>query len=326
MLASTLRSQEELPQRPSVLAKMGRGKAWSHTEQLALARAWVRVSESPLAGADQKLGVFWGQVLSAFARLGNDYGIDVSSPSSKGRWKHRNWRSALSQHKVIFAACQKLNGLLKRVKDLGPTGFNSEEDFVKGAIALMSSLSAHDAAKKDAGSFELLGHWKILRSIPKFQDTGCMREPPNAAREANAASPGDSDAHPSDSSHDSSAEASPGPQVDSKPAVKARGGHLGAKRAKRELEGKAHDESARKRMKEMADSSARRSELLEDAVMLKKKRLEQKDEEFRLKLFTSKDLQGPPEAKEHLAMIARKHLDAMKNPGGKDGGDSSDSK
>ena len=117
-----------------VRGAMGRGKSWNRKEELALVRAWIRTSENPLVGTDEKAVVFWKAALENFVSLATDYRVDVESEAAQGRWKHRNWRSLQSHFGTISAACQKFQGVYERVRSSRPTGFSSDDDFIKGAI------------------------------------------------------------------------------------------------------------------------------------------------------------------------------------------------
>ena len=65
--------------------EMGKGKAYLAEEDVALCRAWMRVSEDPITGSEQKADCFWQAVHKLFRGYGPG-----DDEGAFGTWDKRN--------------------------------------------------------------------------------------------------------------------------------------------------------------------------------------------------------------------------------------------
>ena len=135
---------------------MGKGKAYSAEEDVALCRAWMRVSEDPITGSEQKADCFWQAVHKIFRGYGPG-----EDESSSGSWGMRNPNALRHRWMQVSRAVGKFGGIWHRVDAAHPSGKNSE-DILKDAIKACEDI-ANAQGERKREKLPYVECWKILR-------------------------------------------------------------------------------------------------------------------------------------------------------------------
>ena len=141
---------------------MGGGKEYSSLENLAICKAWIQVSEDPIAGKDQKGEAFFSKVFSFFLKNMEK----ENDPLAKGRTACgvKNRWSKLNHDINVF------NGHYGTTISTEKSGWETD-DYVTAALELYASSS------KDGKSFAFLNCWSYLKNFPKWSMvTGGVRK------------------------------------------------------------------------------------------------------------------------------------------------------
>ena len=136
-----------------------RGPNFAKDEQIALCHSWLKVSEDPLVGNDQRGSDFWNNVATIF----NQKVLDLGKP---GRSREANalqihWRDTVK--KLVSKFC----GSYKKATLIEKSGY-TEKDYIDLALQIYS-----DSCKKPT-PFKLLHCWAILKDKPKW--IGCTKD------------------------------------------------------------------------------------------------------------------------------------------------------
>ncbi|CEO94612.1 unnamed protein product (mitochondrion) [Plasmodiophora brassicae] len=127
-----------------------RGTNFTDAEDVLLARSWLNVSQDPATGTGQSKDTFWERVEAHFC-----------SNTSAGE---RSARSLQSKWSTIQREVSKFVGsIFASVKALDESGTNEDEQIEK-ALTLFKSTNAKNS------SFSYLHCWRVLRTVPKWQD------------------------------------------------------------------------------------------------------------------------------------------------------------
>jgi hypothetical protein len=282
---------------------MGRGKAYSAAENLALCRAWIMVSQSSLTGADQKEAVFWDSVRIAFI---------AQQPAliEEGLWTHRSRSSTQNRFGTISHDVQKFASSFTFVEGKYSTGVLRETDKIKMATAIYNKMDVANLydvgiGKEPCGdAFEFEHRWQELRKCPKFAGSGSRGVPrdhlqseeirvrgedSSAANQIFAETSSNGERHP-----DSTIGSSPCPDLvrDNSTEKKgsnsfSRGGTLGKKFTLAKLQDEKYRLSIAKELTKMRKNAEERTSALKEANLLALFSLPHMIETLEAKLFFS---------------------------------------
>ena len=134
-------------------------------EDTALCRAWMRASENPLKGAQQRSEDFWKSVYEFFASYG------PKGQVVEGTWSARNINALRHRWATISRDVMKFCGIYQRVVAAKPSGKN-EDDLLKDALEVFEgvegSVSSGCLERQKASKFLFLDCWKVLRLSPRW--------------------------------------------------------------------------------------------------------------------------------------------------------------
>ena len=94
-----------------------RSSRYTITEDVLLCQVYLDISQNPIMGRYQSLDRFWTRVEEKYNETKNQ------------QWEYRNKRSVQSRMQNIITEVKKLNGCLKQIENLNPSGA-SDEDIV----------------------------------------------------------------------------------------------------------------------------------------------------------------------------------------------------
>lgn len=135
-------------------------------EDVALTKAWVRVSEDAIIGSDQK-----GE---AFYRAVSEY-FDTIKPSY---CTNRNAKSVERRVRKLLSECLSFAACVARVTNAQPSGTNGD-DVLHLATALYNKYDIRSVEESCGGPFKHLECWHLLKDHPKFD---LMLNPPESER------------------------------------------------------------------------------------------------------------------------------------------------
>ena len=122
--------------------RMGKGKSYLPEEDVALCRAWIRASENPITGSEQKAETFWRSVYARFCGYGPE---DASK--AEGTWNDRNVNALRHHWAQISREVGKFGGIYQRVIAAHPSGKN-DEDLIKDALQVYADLRSDEGSPK----------------------------------------------------------------------------------------------------------------------------------------------------------------------------------
>lgn len=132
---------------------MGAGKEYSPAENLAICKAWIQVSEDPIAGKDQKGEKFFAKVFSFYLVNMEKEKLPVNKGRTacgvKNRWSKLN-------HDINM-----FNGHYGTSTSTEKSGWETD-DYVTAAMELYCTTS------KDKKPFGNLNCWAYLQNFPKW--------------------------------------------------------------------------------------------------------------------------------------------------------------
>lgn len=137
---------------------MGKGLAYSGAENLAIAQAWIQVSESPTIGKDRKLKDFWNEVYDAYkSKLGQEEHRAVGRDGQKlsGQWR------------LISRDVSKFNGYMEQVRSLNESGCTADDQRKKAATLFQTEIGEE---------FKYQNVWDYLKDKPKWKETGPLEK------------------------------------------------------------------------------------------------------------------------------------------------------
>ena len=149
---------------------MGRGSRWEADESLAVAQAWMSVSEdegSPeVRGTNQDQGVFWSNAVAKFKSLA------PAGQSLAGKYHNRE-DTAIQNHwrDTISRGVKKFNKNLRLVLSSQPTGC-TEQQKINMAVAIhLGKVDAVNYRHRDfdARDWKLHQCWVLLKEHRAFQ-------------------------------------------------------------------------------------------------------------------------------------------------------------
>jgi len=165
----------------------GKGKLWTVDEQVALCEAFKLVAQRSDMGADWSRECLWDTIQEDFVK---HIPKSLKPSDLKGRWSERTAGSKQTQiYRKIAPDVQRFAHVFNVVSDKKQlTGGLTEEDLVRAAAGLFSGVSAYQAVRQDACSYdererqgkaraERTGHvvtcacipmWRVLREMDKF--------------------------------------------------------------------------------------------------------------------------------------------------------------
>jgi hypothetical protein len=148
---------------------MGRGKAWSKTESLHLAQAWVAVSEGDgaqkVAGTSQTQEEFWRGVMEIFSKKAPEQTLPGTYTNREWTALRNHWSDSLSRD------VKKFRRSLNKVYARNLSGC-SEQDKVNIAVAMHRGLSDdpdYRLAIYDPSLWKFYECWLSLRNHPAFR-------------------------------------------------------------------------------------------------------------------------------------------------------------
>ena len=130
---------------------MGRKDAWQSWEEVALAEAWLGVSQDSIVGRYQSSDTFYERIL------------DVMVSKLQGRsppWQQRNTTAIRGHFNEMSRESSKMSGYYSRSEASMRSG-QGPEDVLAGAKALYE----RDCKKK----FKYEAFWTVVRHAPKWQ-------------------------------------------------------------------------------------------------------------------------------------------------------------
>jgi len=105
-----------------------RNAGYSIPEDVLLSQVYMEISQDPITGAYQSSSMFWSRV------------TDKYHEGKPDCWVSRSARSLECRMKIIEKAIRKLNGCVRQIENLNPSGA-SEQDIV--SISCISLLSIY---------------------------------------------------------------------------------------------------------------------------------------------------------------------------------------
>jgi hypothetical protein len=139
---------------------MAKGKSWTSGEDVALAKAWVSVSENAVTGSEQKSDKFWTNIHSV------------------SKLAHRTQASLKQRWSTLSHSVSKFLAAFEQVKILNPSG-KTLEDMMEDAWDLCSTVCKLD--KESCFSC-----YEVLNSSPKWME---FDSPPSEDSKAAAKRP-----------------------------------------------------------------------------------------------------------------------------------------
>ncbi|PXF41967.1 hypothetical protein BWQ96_08321 [Gracilariopsis chorda] len=132
-----------------------RGFNYSTEEDVVLAKAWVRVSEDPIVGSEQKGNTFYTKVWNEYkqAKPGELPLCPLASTSTRVK--------TILKHCVRFSACHST------VAGSQPTVVN-DADIIRITTALFNGKKIKEPQEDIGRPFKFLDAWGILRFHEKF--------------------------------------------------------------------------------------------------------------------------------------------------------------
>ncbi|XP_060190743.1 uncharacterized protein LOC132620030 [Lycium barbarum] len=128
-----------------------RSTGYSTNEDMVLCQVYLDVSQDPITGINQSRDNFWGRMEDGYNSAKDEY------------WEYRNKRSLECRIKVIEKAIRKLNGCVRQVENLHPSGA-SDKDIINQAKCLLMQDPNY---KKD---FKFDHVWDMMKDFEKFKD------------------------------------------------------------------------------------------------------------------------------------------------------------
>ncbi|XP_019262505.1 PREDICTED: glutathione S-transferase T3-like [Nicotiana attenuata] len=129
----------------------GRPAGYTANEDKLLCQVYLDVSQDPVTGIYQSKDNFWNRVVAAYNR------------GKEENWVERNQRSVQCRLQTIEKAVRKLNGCVRQVENLHPSGA-SEKDI----IAQAKTLLTQDPNFKNGFKFDHV--WDMMKDFKKFSD------------------------------------------------------------------------------------------------------------------------------------------------------------
>ncbi|KAE8996241.1 hypothetical protein PR003_g18912 [Phytophthora rubi] len=128
-----------------------RGPNWDHSEDKALAKAWLAISKDGITATDQKGDLFWEKVAAKYNEL---------RPRRHDRFQ-RPQNSVMKRWQLLRLAVGKFCGCIASVIQLNQSG-KTEEDRVVDVQTLFERLHGDH--------FDFLEAWRELRDAPKWKE------------------------------------------------------------------------------------------------------------------------------------------------------------
>lgn len=95
----------------------GRGSSFTTEEDILLCKSYLDISQDPITGRNQSSDRFWGRIMEQY---------NSDKPQD---YELRNTRSLQSRMSIISAAVKKMNGCVRQIENMHPSGA-SEQDIV----------------------------------------------------------------------------------------------------------------------------------------------------------------------------------------------------
>lgn len=132
-----------------------RGCNYASEEDVSLARAWVRVSEDPVVGSEQKSTTFYDKIWNEYKAM---------KPADLAV---RPVASVTSRIKLIIKQCVRFSACHSTVLASKPTGVN-ETDILRLSIALFNGKKIKSPDEDIGKPFKFQAAWDVLRFHEKF--------------------------------------------------------------------------------------------------------------------------------------------------------------
>ncbi|CDF40639.1 unnamed protein product [Chondrus crispus] len=136
-----------------------RGSNFTSEEDIFVGRAWIRVSEDPVTGSEQKGARFYDRMC--------DHYHTFNAPG----FEKRTMESIRTGSKLINKECVKFGSCFVAVRRSKPTGV-SEEDMIRMATEFFNDVQIQHPNDHVGRKFKFLPVWKLLRSHEKFSGGG----------------------------------------------------------------------------------------------------------------------------------------------------------
>ncbi|XP_019238013.1 PREDICTED: uncharacterized protein LOC109218137 [Nicotiana attenuata] len=136
-----------------------RSAGYSVNEDILLCRMHLDVSQDPITGVNQSRDQFCGRVVDAYNNTKEDF------------WESHTKKSLQHRMQMIEKAIRKLNGCVRQVENLHPSGA-SEQYICTQAKALLMQ----DPNFKKGFKFDHV--WVIMMEFEKFNDVDFGRKKP----------------------------------------------------------------------------------------------------------------------------------------------------
>lgn len=138
-------------------AETTRGGNFTTAEDVLIARAYVRVTEDPIIGSEQKGGTFHDRVHAEYV---------VTKPS---HIVHTRTSSSIQNRlKLISKQVRRFSTAYNTAKDCKPSG-TSADDVIRIATGLFNGKPMKVATDDPGKPFQFFDAWEIMRKLPKFQ-------------------------------------------------------------------------------------------------------------------------------------------------------------
>ena len=125
-------SQPSAFAKKKIILKMSlRGSAYIPAEDQMLCQIYIDISQDPITGRNQSGKRFWSRVEKTY------------NESKQASWEQRTLRSLQSRMQTIEKATRKLNGCIRQVELLNPSGA-SEQDIVSSRNILCILIYIHN--------------------------------------------------------------------------------------------------------------------------------------------------------------------------------------
>ena len=135
--------------------KQARGSSFVPEEDIALTKAWGRISENAITGSDQKGEAFYRAIADLFDTLKPSYCTG------------RNVKSIERRVRKILSECLSFAACVARVTNAQPSGTNAE-DVLHLATALFNKYEITSVEQSCGPPFKHLDCWHLLKEHPKF--------------------------------------------------------------------------------------------------------------------------------------------------------------
>ncbi|XP_050238084.1 uncharacterized protein LOC126687568 [Mercurialis annua] len=120
-------------------------------EDIRLCEVYMEISQDSIRGVQQSSTSFWNRVEEAYNKDKNE------------NWEERNVRSVGARVRTIEKAIRKLNGCMRQIEAMNPSGVSNEDILAQAKILLMQDPSYSKGFKFDHV-------WNIMKDFEKFNN------------------------------------------------------------------------------------------------------------------------------------------------------------